>query len=111
MSSGRLFDKSVFERGLIMKDRASKMVDIIARSVVFVVINYLLVSAELSFRANILGLMASIANIWMITDFYQSIKMLTEKKGMAILVDVICFVVSIAIAYFVGYVHGTIRPF
>ena len=94
-----------------MQDKSSKIIDIIVRSIAFVVINYLLVSTELSFKANILGLMASFANIWMITDYYQSVQRRTEKKGVTILLCAICFVASVAIAYFVGYVHGTIIPF
>ena len=41
-----------------MENKTSKIIDVIGRSIAFVVINYLLVSTELSFKANILGLIA-----------------------------------------------------
>ena len=94
-----------------MENKGSKIIDIIVRSIAFVVINYLLVSTELSFKANILGFLASFANIWMIIDYYKSVQKQLEKKAVTILLCVLCFIASAAIAYFVGYVRGTIMQF
>lgn len=88
-----------------------KSIDVIGRSIAFVVVNYLLVSTELSFKANILGLIASLTNIWMIADYYTSVQRQIGKRGVAILLCVLCFIASAAIAYFVGYVRGTIVQF
>ena len=94
-----------------MQNKSSKIIDVIGRSIAFVVINYLLVSTELSFKANILGLIASLTNIWMIADYYKSVQRQIGKKGVTILLCVLCFIASAAIAYFVGYVRGTIIQF
>lgn len=94
-----------------MQNKSSKIIDVIGRSIAFVVINYLLVSTELSFKANILGLIASLTNIWMIVDYYKSVQRQIGKKGMTILLCALCFITSAVIAYFVGYVYGTIMQF
>lgn len=94
-----------------MKNKHSTIIDIIVRSIAYVVINYLLVSTELSFKATFMGLIASLTNVWMITDYYKSVHRQTGKRGVTILLCVLCFMASAAIALFVGYVHGTIIPF
>lgn len=54
-----------------------------------------------------MGVTVSIANIWMVIDDYQSIQRLIGKKSVAIFFCVQCHIANTAIAYFVGYVHGT----
>ena len=97
--------------GMDVENKSSMIIDIIIRSIAFVVINYLLVSTELSFKASALGLIASLANIWLITDYYESVQRQTKNKGMTILLCVLCFIASVVIAYFVGYIRGTIIQF
>lgn len=94
-----------------MENKSAKAIDVIGRSMAFIVINYLLVSTELSFKTNILGLFASLTNIWMIIDYYKSVRRQIGKKGVTILLCILCFLASASIAYFVGYVHGTIISF
>ena len=64
-----------------MDNKSSKTIDVIGRSIAFVVINYLLVSTELSFKANFLGLIASLINVWMVIDYYKSVQRQLEKRG------------------------------
>lgn len=94
-----------------MENKSSTIIDIIIRSIAFVVINYLLVSTELSFKASVWGLTASLTNIWLITDYYKSVQSQTKNKSMTIFLCVLCYIASAAIAYFAGYIHGTIIQF
>lgn len=94
-----------------MENKNSKVLDIISRSFSFIVINYFLISMELSFMTSIMGWIASIVNIWMVMDYYQSIKSHIGRKSVTVLFCVLCYIASTAFAYFVGYVHGTIILF
>ncbi len=94
-----------------MEKKVSNIIDITVRSIVFVIINYLLVSMELSFKASLLGLLASLSNIWMIIDYFKVVQTQAKSKIIAIILCVICFIVSAVIAYYVGYIKGTIVSF
>ena len=94
-----------------MEKKVANIIDIAVRSVVFVIINYLLVSMELSFKVSLLGLLASLSNIWMIINYFKAVKTQAKSKIIAIILCVICFIASAAIAYFVGYIKGTIVSF
>lgn len=94
-----------------MNKKDTNIIDIIGRSIAFVIINYILVSTELSFKASILGLLASLANIWIIIDYFKVIHTQTNNKILTIVLCGMCLLASIAVAYFVGYVKGTIMSF
>ena len=94
-----------------MQKRLSDIIDIVVRSIVFVIINYLLVSAELSFKTSILGLLASLSNIWIIIDYFRAVQAQTKSKAIAILLCSICFIANSVIAYYVGYIKGIIVSF
>ena len=94
-----------------MEKRSFNIIEIAVRSIVFVFINYLLVSTELSFKTSIWGLLASLSNIWMIIDYFRAVEAKAKSKTITIILCVVCFIASAAIAYFVGYIKGTIVSF
>jgi len=45
--------------------------------------------------------------VWSTIDYGKSINEITEKKVIAEILCICCIALSIAIAYFVGYIQGT----
>ena len=94
-----------------MKKKVINILDILVKSVLFVFVNYILSSIQMSFKASFLAFLASISNVWMILDYYTSIQSKTNSRFVTVLLIVICFVAKIIILYYFGYIKGTIDSF
>ena len=94
-----------------MKKKVINILDILVKSVLFVFVNYILSSIQMSFKASFLAFLASISNVWMILDYYTSIQSKTNSRFVTVLLIVICFVAKIFILYYFGYIKGTIASF
>ena len=94
-----------------MKKKVINILDILVKSVLFVFVNYILSSIQMSFKASFLAFLASISNVWMILDYYTSIQSKTNSRFVTVLLIVICFVAKITILYYFGYIKGTIDSF
>lgn len=94
-----------------MKIQISKVLDILIRSIIYIIINYVFISMELSFRTHWFSILFMATIIWATIDYRNFIKELTEKKFVAEILCICCITVSSLIAFFVGYIQGTAVSF
>ena len=61
----------------------------------------------LSFHTQWISILFLLSMVWSTIDYGKSINEITEKKVIAEILCICCIALSIAIAYFVGYIQGT----
>ena len=70
----------------------------------------MLISMELSFRAQWFSVLFSAALVWCNMEYWNAIYRLTGKKLAAWVLWGVCIAVSTGIAYFAGYIQGLLVP-
>lgn len=93
-----------------MQQKHSSVPEIVGRSLFYTLTNYLLISMELSFRAQWFSVLFSAALVWCNMEYWNAIYRLTGKKLAAWVLWGVCIAVSTGIAYFAGYIQGTLVP-
>ena len=91
--------------------RKTKVLDVIVESINYVIINYALTNVAFLFSDSLLYILFFASEIWVSGSYWRKVKELTENKVIAAILLLLCFVVHVAIIYFVGRVSGTIIPF
>ena len=94
-----------------MKSRISRAVELTGRSIFYIITNYVFVSMEVSFHAHWISGLFFLSMVWAAIDYGKSINEITGKKVIAEILSICCIAVSLAIAYFAGYIQGTIVSF
>lgn len=94
-----------------MRNAISKALEIAGRSVFYTIASYTFISMEVSFRTHWISILFSAANLWYSIAYWKAMKALTGKKSLALVLCVGCLVACTGIAYFAGYIRGTIVPF
>lgn len=89
----------------------AKGLDIIVESINYVIISYALTNMAFLFSASPLYILFFASEIWVAGNYWRKVKELTESKVITAILLFLCFVVHVAIIYFVGRVSGTIIPF
>ena len=94
-----------------MRNGISKALEIAGRSIFYTLANYTFISMEVSFRTHWISILFSAANVWYSLAYWKAMKALTGKKSLAWVLCGGCLAASAGIAYFAGYIRGTIVPF
>ena len=98
-----------------MQQKHSSVPEIVGRSLFYTLTNYLLISMELSFRAQWLSVLFSAALVWCNMEYWKeywnAIYRLTGKKLAAWVLWGVCIAVSTGIAYLAGFIQGALVPF
>ena len=79
-----------------MRNRIVKVTEVVVRSAFYIISNYVFVS---------MGLFL-LSMVWSTIDYGKSINEIIEKKVIAEILCICCIALSIAMAYFVGYIQG-----
>ena len=90
-----------------MKNQLSTVTEVVVRSIFYIITNYVFVSMGLSFHTQWISILFLLSMVWSTIDYGKSINEITEKKVIAEILCICCIALSIAIAYFVGYIQGT----
>ena len=93
-----------------MQQKRSSVPEIVGRSLFYTLMNYLLTSMELSFHAQWFLVLFSSALVWCNMEYWNAIHRLTGKKLAAWVLCGICIAISTGVAYFAGYIQGTLVP-
>ena len=94
-----------------MKEKLSKILDILFESFAYLVINYTLSSMYTSFKIHWYAIPFLATNLYVTFKYHSRISELTGSKIAAILALVICLILFAFIAAAVGYIHGDFTPF
>lgn len=95
------------ERENSMRNRIVKVTEVVVRSAFYIISNYVFVSMGLSFHTQWISILFLLSMVWSTIDYGKSINEITEKKVIAEILCICCIALSIAMAYFVGYIQGT----
>ena len=94
------------ERENSMRNRIVKVTEVVVRSAFYIISNYVFVSMGLSFHTQWISILFLLSMVWSTIDYGKSINEITEKKVIAEILCICCIALSIAMAYFVGYIQG-----
>ena len=94
-----------------MRKNTEKIFEIAVVSINYIIISYALTNMAFLFCANLLYILFFASEIWVAGNYWRKVKELTESKVVAVILLFLCFVVHIAMIYFIGRVSGTIVPF
>lgn len=72
----------------------------------YIISNYVFVSMGLSFHTQWISILFLLSMVWSTIDYGKSINEIIEKKVIAEILCICCIALSIAMAYFVGYIQG-----
>ena len=94
-----------------MKEKLSKILDILFESFAYLVINYTLSSMYTSFKIHWYAVPFLAVNLYVTFKYHNKILEITGSKIAAILALIICFILFAYIAATVGYIHGEFTSF
>ena len=94
------------ERENSMRNRIVKVTEVVVRSAFYIISNYVFVSMGLSFHTQWISILFLLSMVWSTIDYGKSINEIIEKKVIAEILCICCIALSIAMAYFVGYIQG-----
>ena len=87
-----------------MKNQLSTVTEVVVRSTFYIITNFVFVSMGLSFHTHWIAILFLLSMVWATIDY-------GKKKVIAEILCICCIAISIAIAYFVGYIQGEIVSF
>ena len=88
------------------KRNSSLNLNYVVRSAFYIISNYVFVSMGLSFHTQWISILFLLSMVWSTIDYGKSINEIIEKKVIAEILCICCIALSIAMAYFVGYIQG-----
>ena len=94
-----------------MKNQLSTVTEVVVRSTFYIITNFVFVSMGLSFHTHWIAILFLLSMVWATIDYGKSVNKITGKKVIAEILCICCIAISIAIAYFVGYIQGAIISF
>ena len=89
-----------------MKNQLLTVTEVVVRSAFYIITNYVFVSMGLSFHTQWISILFLLSMVWSTIDYGKSINEIIEKKVIAEILCICCIALSIAMAYFVGYIQG-----
>ena len=89
-----------------MRNRIVKVTEVVVRSAFYIISNYVFVSMGLSFHTQWISILFLLSMVWSTIDYGKSINEIIEIKVFAEILCICCIAMSIAMAYFVGYIQG-----
>lgn len=89
-----------------MQQKHSSVPEIVGRSLFYTLTNYLLISMELSFRAQWFSVLFSAALVWCNMEYWNAIYRLTGKKLAAWVLWGVCIAVSTGLRILRGISKG-----
>lgn len=93
-----------------MKSNSSKTLEVVIASLNFMTISYALSSIMISFKTSWIYILFFASNVWVISEYWKTLKQTTGNKIVASTVLVCSFLVICLVIYFVGYIDGVITP-
>ena len=90
-----------------MKNQLSTVTEVVVRSTFYIITNYVFVSMGLSFHTHWIAILFLLSMVWATIDYGKSVNKIIGKKVIAEILCICCIALSIAIAYYVGYIQGT----
>lgn len=94
-----------------MKEKLSKILDILFESFAYLVINYTLSSMYTSFKIHWYAVPFLATNLYVTFKYHSRILKITGSQIVAALALLICFILFAYISATVGYIHGDFTPF
>ena len=94
-----------------MKQTVNKWLEVAVESINYVLISYALSNMALVLRQNPLSILFFASEVWLMSKYWQSVFRLTQRKAVAALLLVACFLIQIALVVFVGRFMGDVVPF
>ena len=94
-----------------MKNQLSTVTEVVVRSTFYIITNFVFVSMGLSFHTHWIAILFLLSMVWATIDYGKSVNKIIGKKVIAEILCICCIAISIAIAYFVGYIQGEIVSF
>ena len=94
-----------------MKNQLLTVTEVVVRSAFYIITNYVFVSMGLSFHTHWIAILFLLSMVWATIDYGKSVNKITGKKVISEILCICCIAISIAIAYFVGYIQGAIISF
>lgn len=94
-----------------MKSKAVKWLDIVVESVNYIIINYALSNMAMLLQYNLLFILFFSSEVWATTNFWSKANEISKNKVVSTFLIIACYVVHIALIYFVGHIVGEITPF
>lgn len=91
--------------------KKSKTLAIIVTSINYVIISYALTNMAFLFRTNPLYILFFASEIWVAGCYWRKAEEETKSKVIAAILLILCFIVHVAMVYFIGRVSGTVIPF
>ena len=91
--------------------RKTKVLDIIVESINYVVISYALTNMAFLFSASLFFILFFASEIWVAGNYWRKVNELTDSKVITAILLLLCFIVHVAMVYFIGRVSGTVIPF
>ena len=93
------------KRGVDMKrSKVGMVVEILIESFVLVFLQYLLCSMCLSFKSSIVSILAMGTYVYLSTKYLETVKKIVNRKILCYCLLVLCFVIEIVLAAFLGYI-------
>ena len=91
--------------------KKAKVLDITVGSINYVIISYALTNMTFLFNTSLLYILFFASEIWVAGNYWRKVKELTESKVIAVILLLLCFILHVAMVYFIGRVSGTVIPF
>ena len=80
-----------------MKQTVNKWLEVAVESINYVLISYALSNMALVLRQNPLSILFFASEVWLMSKYWQSVFRLTQRKAVAALLLVACFLIQIAL--------------
>lgn len=94
-----------------MKKAASNGISLLVESINYVILNYALSNMAMLLVHNPVFILFYASELWVMGRYWQKAKELTGSRALSAVLLVLCFVLHMALVYFVGRVEGQIVPF
>ena len=94
-----------------MKSKAAKWLDIVVESIHYIVVNYALSNMAMLFQYNLLFILFFASEVWATANYWSKANKLSKNKVVSTTLLIVCYIVHIALIYFVGRIVGDITPF
>jgi len=91
--------------------KKAKVLDITVGSINYVIISYALTNMTFLFSASLLYILFFASEIWVAGSYWRKVEEETKSKIIATILLLLCFILHVAMVYFIGRVSGTVIPF
>lgn len=96
---------------ILMKSKAVKWLDIVIESINYIIVNYALSNMAMLFQSSLLFILFFASEVWVTTNYWSKANELSKNKVVSTVLLFACYIIHIALIYFVGRIVGDITPF